>query len=307
MILAGAELRVPARGARHRRGAQHPGPARAAARARSRRPTSCTGASATSARTSWGCSRLWAFVREAEGQGHVPSAARVQGQLPVVPARARVGRGPPPARGDRPRAAPAAQGPGRRRRAGTPLHHALLTGLLSRIGQWNPEQRVYIGREADALLRSPLVGAARRSRRPGSWRSSSWRRRSSSRAPWRRSSPEWLAAAAPHLLKRSYSDPHWSEKSARAVGQGARDALRASGLQGAQRRLRQHGPRPGAADVPRARARARRVPHRGGRSRRRTASCSSEVARLRDKARRSDMLATTTRCWRSSTSASRRT
>ena len=28
--------------------------------------------------------------------------------------------------------------------------------------------------------------------------------------------PEWLAAAAPHLLKRSYSEPHWSEKSARA-------------------------------------------------------------------------------------------
>ena len=28
--------------------------------------------------------------------------------------------------------------------------------------------------------------------------------------------PAWLAEVGAHLLKRSYSDPHWSEKSARA-------------------------------------------------------------------------------------------
>ena len=174
-----------------------------------------------------GLLRLWAFVRDAESRGTLAPAARLQGELPLVPARARVGRNPPAARRRRPRAR--SRGAGGRRLAA-------LSGRTKR-GPAGDRATRSTSRSSPACSRRSATAApssastwargrraspftrrrpSRASRPRGSWRSSSWRRRSSSRARPRRSSRSGCSRPAPHLLKRSYADPHWSEKSARA-------------------------------------------------------------------------------------------
>ncbi|HEX3776011.1 MAG TPA: ATP-dependent RNA helicase HrpA [Polyangiaceae bacterium] len=95
------------------------------------------------------------------------------------------------------------------------VHRALLTGLLSKIGQWNPEARVYLGAKQTRFLLHPSSALARK---PPQWvmafelvQTSQLFARTAAKLD-----PEWLDEVGQHLLKRSYSDPHWSEKSARA-------------------------------------------------------------------------------------------
>ncbi|HEY3254463.1 MAG TPA: ATP-dependent RNA helicase HrpA, partial [Polyangiaceae bacterium] len=95
------------------------------------------------------------------------------------------------------------------------VHRALLTGLLSKIGQWNPEQRVYIGAKQTRFMLHPSSALAKK---PPAWvmafelvETSQLFARTAAKLD-----PEWLDAVGAHLLKRSYSDPHWSEKSARS-------------------------------------------------------------------------------------------
>ena len=95
------------------------------------------------------------------------------------------------------------------------LHRALLTGLLSKIGQWNPEQRVYIGAKQTRFMLHPSSALAKK---PPAWvmafelvETSQLFARTAAKLE-----PEWLDEVGAHLLKRSYSDPHWSEKSARS-------------------------------------------------------------------------------------------
>ncbi|MBF5043294.1 ATP-dependent RNA helicase HrpA [Aggregicoccus sp. 17bor-14] len=162
-----------------------------------------------------GLLKLWAFVREAEARGtsHLRRVCRdnflsflrvrewrdVQRQLEETVRELRL-----------PRKGKGAPAPG------DALHQALLTGLLSRIGQWNPEQRHYTGAKQTRFMLHPSSALARK---PPGWvmafelvETSQLFARTAAKLD-----PAWLAAAAPHLLKRSYSDPHWSEKSARAV------------------------------------------------------------------------------------------
>ncbi len=102
--------------------------------------------------------------------------------------------------------------------------------------------------------------------------------------------PEWLLEAAPHLLKRSYSDPHWSEKSARA---SIKEHATLFGLPVFRDRSVDY------ASVAPAEARRMFLDHALVRGEYRTRGAFHEknreliasVARLRDKARRSDMLA----------------
>ncbi|MBZ4414617.1 ATP-dependent RNA helicase HrpA [Myxococcus sp. XM-1-1-1] len=162
-----------------------------------------------------GLLKLWAFIREADSRGtsHLRRVCRdnflsflrvrewrdVQRQLEETVRDLRLpkkGKGAP-VRGD-------------------VLHQALLTGLLSRIGQWNPEQRHYTGAKQTRFMVHPSSALAKK---PPAWvmafelvETSQLFARTAAKLD-----PEWLSEAAPHLLKRSYSEPHWSEKSARAV------------------------------------------------------------------------------------------
>ncbi len=181
-----------------------------------------------------GLLKLWEFVREAEGAGHVAPAARVPGQLPVLPAGARVAGRPAPARGDRPRAAPAAQGPGRPGARETPCTRRSSPGSCPASASGIRSSATTRARSRRASCVHPSSALARK---PPAWvmafelvETSQLFARTVAKLD-----PEWLAAAAPHLLKRSYSEPHWSEKSARAVVKENATLFGLAGLQGAPR------------------------------------------------------------------------
>ncbi len=169
------------------------------------------------------------------------------------------------------------------------LHRALLTGLLSKVGTWNPEQRVYIGAKQTRFAIHPGSALAKK---PPQWimafelvETSQLFARMAAKIE-----PEWLLDAAAHLLKRSYADPHWSEKSARA---SIKEHVTLYGLTVAKDRNVDY------ASVAPAEARRMFLDHalvRGEYKTRATFMQKNgelllEVAKLRDKARKSDMLA----------------
>ncbi|WP_394846200.1 ATP-dependent RNA helicase HrpA [Pendulispora brunnea] len=169
------------------------------------------------------------------------------------------------------------------------LHRALATGLLSKIGQWNPEQRIYIGAKQTRFAIHPSSALAKK---PPAWimafelvETTQLFARMVAKIE-----PDWLLEAGAHLLKRSYSDPHWSEKSARA---SVREHATLFGLSIARDRSVDY------ASIAPAAARRIFLEHalvRGeyktpGTFQRKNRELMEEVSRLRDKARRSDMLA----------------
>lgn len=169
------------------------------------------------------------------------------------------------------------------------LHRALLTGLLSKVGTWRPEQRIYVGAKQTKFAIHPASALARK---PPAWimafelvETSQLFARMAAKIE-----PEWLLEAGAHLLKRSYSEPHWSEASARA---SIKEHTTLFGLSISRDRSVDY------ASVAPAQARLMFLDHALVRGEYRTAGAFhqkngellAEVARLRDKARRSDMLA----------------
>jgi ATP-dependent helicase HrpA len=92
-----------------------------------------------------------------------------------------------------------------------PVHTSLLAGLLSHIGLWDAEKREYAGARGARFV--PWPGSAL-FKKPPRWvmagelveTSRLWGR------DLGRIEPEWVEPLAGHLLKRSYSEPHWSSK-----------------------------------------------------------------------------------------------
>ena len=92
-----------------------------------------------------------------------------------------------------------------------PVHVSLLAGLLSHVGRWEPERREYAG--ARGARFAPWPGSAL-FKKPPRWvmagelveTSRLWGR------DLGRVEPEWVEPLAQHLVKRSYSEPHWSAK-----------------------------------------------------------------------------------------------
>jgi ATP-dependent helicase HrpA len=169
------------------------------------------------------------------------------------------------------------------------LHQALLSGLLSRIGMYNPEQRVYVGARQTRFVIHPSSALAKK---PPAWlmahelvQTTQLFARNVARFD-----PSWLDRVGSHLLKRSYSDPHWSEKAARAK---IREHATLYGLPVLKDRSVDY------ASVAPVRARLMFLEHalvRGeydspGEFQKRNAELLAEVSRLRDKARKSEMLA----------------
>ncbi|OZI13844.1 ATP-dependent RNA helicase HrpA [Sodalis-like symbiont of Philaenus spumarius] len=95
------------------------------------------------------------------------------------------------------------------------LHCALLTGLLSHIGQKDTDKQEYTGTRN---ARFALYPGSELFTKPPKWTmvaelvetSRLWGRTAA------RIEPEWIEPLASHLVKRSYSEPHW-EKAAGAV------------------------------------------------------------------------------------------
>ncbi|MDQ6849491.1 MAG: ATP-dependent RNA helicase HrpA, partial [Actinomycetota bacterium] len=96
------------------------------------------------------------------------------------------------------------------------IHRSLLTGLLSHIGQKDRDTREYAGARS---ARFALFPGSSLAKKPPAWvmaaelveTSRLWGRTAA------RIQPEWAEALAGHLVKRSYSEPHWSTKRAAAM------------------------------------------------------------------------------------------
>lgn len=170
------------------------------------------------------------------------------------------------------------------------LHRALLTGLLSKIGKYKPEDRVYVGAKQTRFLIHPSSGLAKKTHE---WvmavelvETTQMFARVAAKIE-----PEWLIDLGDHLLRRSYADPHWSEKSARA---SVREHLTLFGLpvSGKDRHV-------DYANIEPAAARKIFLEHALVRGEYKTKAAFhaknhallGEVALLRAKARKSDMLA----------------
>ncbi len=247
-----------------------------------------------------GLLKLWNFVRDAQRKStaelrrackdaylsfpRVREWAEVHRQLEeLVREGERRGRS---GRAER-RAPPSAEAnsPERERR----IHRALLSGLLSRIGRYDAEQRIYIGAKQTRFALHPSSALAKK---PPSW-VMAFELVETSRLFARTAAklePEWLDQVGHHLLKRSYGDPHWSERSAKSV---VKEQATLFGLPVFRDRHVDF------AKLSPGRARLMFIEHalvRGeyksrGAFAERNRALLAEVARLRDKARRSDMLA----------------
>ncbi len=236
-----------------------------------------------------GLLQLWAFVRDAEKKGTSSlrrackesflSFARIREWFDVHRQLEGVARDP---RLVETESAGASKGD-------EALHLAVLTGIPSKVGQWNAEHRAYAGARQTRFAIHPSSAL---SRKPPAWimafelvETTQLFARMVAKIE-----PEWLLKAAPHLLKRSYTDPHWSEKSARA---SIREHATIYGLPVFRDRAVDY------ASVAPAQARLMFIDHALVRGEYRTRGAFqakngerlAEVARLRDKARRSDMMA----------------
>jgi ATP-dependent helicase HrpA len=234
-----------------------------------------------------GLLRLWEFVKEAERKGQsnlrrtckesflsfmrVREWGEVHRQLEDIVRELKL-------------EAPAGKGGG-----DDVLHRALLTGLLSKVGTWRPEPRVYVGAKQTKFAIHPSSALARK---PPAWlmafelvETTQLFARTAAKIE-----PEWLLEAAPHLLKHSYSEPHWSETSARA---SIKEHTTLFGLSISRDKSVDY------ATVSPELARLMFLDHalvRGeyktrGTFHQKNRELLEAVARLRDKARRSDMLA----------------
>ncbi len=242
--------------------------------------------------------RLWEHVREAERKGRsnlrrvckdgflsfmrIREWTEIHRQLEDVVRELRIDAR---ARGERREAGARTDGGGEI----DTLHRALLSGLLSKVGKWNPEQRIYMGAKQTRFAIHPSSSLAKK---PPAWvmafelvETTQLFARMAAKIE-----PEWLLDVGAHLLKRSYSDPHWSERSARA---SVKEHATLFGLSVSRDRHIDY------ASVAPAEARRMFLDHalvRGeyttkGTFQQKNQALLAEVARLRDKARRSDMLA----------------
>ncbi|HMS81434.1 MAG TPA: ATP-dependent RNA helicase HrpA, partial [Burkholderiaceae bacterium] len=118
-----------------------------------------------------------------------------------------------------------------------PLHRALLAGLLGNLGTRAPDEPWYFGTHATKVWLHPSSGLARRStarQQAGDAARADAKAEGSSGARWvmaaemvdtgrlygrtlARIEPAWVEQAASHLIRRSWSEPHWEKKAGQVV------------------------------------------------------------------------------------------
>jgi ATP-dependent helicase HrpA len=105
---------------------------------------------------------------------------------------------------------------GDRPASGDQIHRALLPGLLSKIGMWNQESRVYLGARQTRFLLHPSSGLARK---PPPWVMAAELVETSQlfARTVAKLDPAWVEAAAGDLVRRSHGDPHWEQRAAQVM------------------------------------------------------------------------------------------
>lgn len=97
------------------------------------------------------------------------------------------------------------------------VHKSLLAGLLGHIGLYDERKRDYLGARGTRFAIFPGSGLFKKS---PTWVMSAELVETS--RLWARVnaaiSPEWVEELAPHLLKRTHSEPHWSKRTGSVMG-----------------------------------------------------------------------------------------
>lgn len=97
------------------------------------------------------------------------------------------------------------------------IHQAILSGLLSNLGCRAPEEPIWLGTHDVKFLIWPGSYLAKK---PPRWLMAA-EQVETSRLFARTIAaiePEWVERVGQHLLKKSYSEPHWEKKSGRVIG-----------------------------------------------------------------------------------------
>jgi ATP-dependent helicase HrpA len=173
--------------------------------------------------------------------------------------------------------------------SGDQIHRALLPGLLSKIGMWNPETRIYIGARQTKFMIHPSSGLARK---PPAWVMAAELVETSQlfARTVAKLDPAWLERIADHLCRRSHGDPHWEQKAAQVV---AREQVTLYGLPIVKNRAVPYAKYDPALcrELFITHALVRHEYTSKGRFMEHNRRVQEEAHRLRDKARRSDMFA----------------
>jgi ATP-dependent helicase HrpA len=169
------------------------------------------------------------------------------------------------------------------------VHRALLPGFLSKVGMWKQEQKGYLGARQTRFQLHPSSGL---SKKPPAWivaaelvETSQIFARTAAKID-----PAWLEAAGGALCKRSYGEPHWEQRPAQVM---VSEQVTLYGLPIVRERKVHYGP----VD-PRAcrrlfimHALVRQELTTRGTFMEHNRALFEELKRLRDRARKSDMLA----------------
>ena len=97
------------------------------------------------------------------------------------------------------------------------IHRALLTGLMSRVGTWHPEQRTYLGARQTRFQIHPGSGLSKK--KPPPWivaaeltETTQLYARTAARID-----PLWLEAMGGSACKHAFGDPNWAKSSAQVM------------------------------------------------------------------------------------------
>jgi ATP-dependent helicase HrpA len=179
--------------------------------------------------------------------------------------------------------------PNARPASGDQIHRALLPGLLSKIGMYNPEARNYNGARQTKFLIHPSSALAKK---PPAWVMAAELVETSQlfARTVAKIDPAWLEKAGAHLCRRSHGDPHWEQKAGQVI---AREQVTLYGLPIIKNRAVPYAKYDPALcrDLFITHALVRHEYTTKARFMEHNRRVQDEVARLRDKARRSDMFA----------------
>ena len=173
--------------------------------------------------------------------------------------------------------------------SGDQIHRALLAGLLSKVGMWNPETRSYIGARQTRFVIHPSSGLAKK---PPQWVMAAELVETSQlfARTCAKLDPAWLERIAGPLCRRSHGDPHWEQNAAQVM---AREQVTLFGLPIVKNRSVAYARFDPALcrDLFITHALVRGEYASRGAFMQHNQAVQAEAQRLRDKARRSDMFA----------------
>ena len=172
------------------------------------------------------------------------------------------------------------------------IHRALLTGLLSRVGTWHPELRVYLGARQTRFQLHPSSGLVKK--KPPPWVVAAELTETSQlfARTVARIDPAWLEPIGGAACKRSYGEPNWAKSSGQVM---CKEQVTLYGLPVVRDRKVHFGPLDPRASrrlfilhalVRQEYAAARPPPFMAHNQ-----ALFAQVKTLRDRARKSDMLA----------------